>query len=271
MSSLTRISNIFLNDVQVFNPSVGLDDVKTFVLTSEAYLRFKEFTSYQFKNNDLFFTSLVHRSFAHEVRFKCEHNEKLEFLGDSVLQLLVSEKLYKLYPDLKEGKLSKLRSSIVNENSLAELALSIKLDELILLGKGEYKEEGYLKPSLLANLFEAIMGAMYLDSNLEVVRSFLEKVTNSFKEKTSRDLFSLELVSDFDAKSKLQEICLKEFKTLPLYEAVDIKKDNIQAFEITLKIKNQKIASLVDISKKKGMQKLAKMVLDKKLYKEIKE
>src|SRR5690606_7587849 len=114
-----------------------------------------------------FVNAITHRSFAHEVKFKCEHNEKLEFLGDSVLQLIISQKLYEMYPDLKEGVLSKLRSSIVNEASLFKLAKSLELDGLILLGRGEFNEEGYLKPSLLSNLFEAILGAVYLDSNLQ--------------------------------------------------------------------------------------------------------
>lgn len=254
----------------MFNPSVSFDEVKEMVLQSTAYKRFSELIGYTFRDESLFFTALIHRSFAHEVRFECEHNEKLEFLGDSVLGLVVSQKLYELYPTFKEGKLSMLRSSIVNETSLYQLALALKLDQLILLGKGEYKEEGYLKPSLLSNLFEAIIGAIFLDSSFEAAKNILEKIFVIYQQEYGKDIFSIKNSTEFDAKSRLQELCLKRFKTLPIYETVEVEKNKISQFEITLSVQGKSLAKIQDVSKKKGMQKLAKIVLDQKLY-ELKE
>src|SRR5690606_3729835 len=162
---------------------------------------------------------------------------------------------YETYPHLPEGKLSKMRSSIVNEASLYQIALALGLDELILLGKGEYKEEGYLKPSLLSNLLEAILGGIFLDSGLEKAKNTLDRIAVIYQKKYGHELYSLDIATDFDAKSRLQELCLKRFKTLPVYEAT--LKENTK-FDISLKINGHFLASLEDISKKKGMQKLAK-------------
>lgn len=261
MSKKTRLSELFLKEFSPLNPKTSESELISFVIDSQPYINFISSWGYKFKDNNLFIQSLAHSSFSHELSSLKLSNEKLEFLGDSVLQLLVSEKLYSLYPNEKEGDLSKLRSAIVNEDTLYELSLFSKLDELILLGVGEFKEEGYFKKAILSDLFEAILGAIYLDSGIDKAREVFFNLVSSFEGKTNKSLFSLENLVNFDSKSRLQEICLKKFKVLPLYETCEEKDHGQIIFNITLRIKDEVICSIKDSSKKKGIQKLAKMAL----------
>ncbi|KIL35335.1 ribonuclease III [Cohnella kolymensis] len=128
-----------------------------------------------FRNTALLKQAFTHTSYVNEQRGeRLGHNERLEFLGDAVLQLTVSEYLYRRYPDRPEGELTRLRASIVCEPSLVRFAEALEFGQVVLLGKGEEQTGGRTRPSLLADAFEAFVGALYLDQGLNVVRIFLE-------------------------------------------------------------------------------------------------
>lgn len=157
------------------------------------------------RDRDLFVVALTHRS------ADGPNNERLEFLGDSVLNLLLSERLYREFPQADEGDLSRLRARLVSEEPLAEIAQAMQLGELLLLGSGELKTGGFRRQSILADAFEAMCGALYLDGGLDVVR---DKVLPLFESKiaTLPEPSTLK-----DAKTRLQERLQADGRPLPLY------------------------------------------------------
>ncbi|MEX0798327.1 MAG: ribonuclease III [Bacteriovoracaceae bacterium] len=249
------LSDYFLNEYIPMLPSYSKEDLQKEFIQKARELNLAH------ADEDVLFRAFTHKSFAHEAKGELPDNERLEFLGDSVLQLVVSEELLKLHPNTKEGKLSKLRSSIVNERSLSQLARNMKLNKLILLGKGELREKGYDKDSLLANCFEAYLGAVYLSAGLEMTRAKILEIFENFA-KDNENLFLLEAIEEFDAKSRLQEKLMKERRELPKYVAKELGENNEKRFHISLLVKGEKLGELVHKSKKKGMQELAKKVLE---------
>lgn len=169
-----------------------------------------------FRNPGLFRQAFTHTSFAHEQRDETapDHNERLEFLGDAVLELLVSEHLYHRYPEKNEGDLTRMRARVVCEPSLAQFAEELGFGRLVRLGKGEEMTGGRRRPALLADLFEAFVGALYLDQGLEGARQFLQKVVFSRidEEWLSRIV---------DAKTRLQEVVQQERTGSLSYRIVD--------------------------------------------------
>lgn len=140
------------------------------------YEQFYNKIGYKFKDEKLLITALTHPSYANENGLeKTEHYQRFEFLGDSVLQLIISDELFHYFPNVLEGELTKHRASLVCENSLAECAKLIDLDKYILLGKGEEKERTNEKPSVLSDVFEALICAIYLDSDLEHAKEFIDR------------------------------------------------------------------------------------------------
>ncbi len=135
--------------------------------------QFYKILGYEFKDSSFIITALTHSSYANEVKKSVPFNERMEFLGDSVLGLTVSDYLYRTYPELPEGELSKIRAGVVSEVSLAKRAKEIKLGDYLRLGKGEENIGGRNRPSVLADAMEAVIGAMYLDSNLETTMKFV--------------------------------------------------------------------------------------------------
>lgn len=161
--------------------------------------RLKESYDVRFNNLDLLAQAFTHSSYVNEHRnMKLEDNERLEFLGDAVLELSVSRFLYHFYPELPEGKLTKIRAAIVCEDSLAKFAKECQFDEYVCLGRGEENSNGRSRPSLLCDLFEAFLGALYLDQGIEKVEKFLEQVIYP---KIRSGAFSHEM----DYKTTLQE------------------------------------------------------------------
>lgn len=209
------------------------------------------------------FQIFTHKSFSHESGGRFEHNEKLEFLGDAVLELLVTQKIMNMYPELNEGQLSKLRSSLVNEDSLSELARSLKLSEFIILGKGELKGKGHEKSSILADVFEALLGGFYKVNGFELTQMFFDELIELFNKRNNKDFWHLSSVQNFDAKTKLQEIVMQKFKTTPHYECKEIQDKG--EFHINCSIEDKVIADGVFSSKKKGMQQLAAKILQENL------
>lgn len=175
--------------------------------------RLEKRLGYAFKNRSLFEKALTHSSFAFE-RPGTRDNELLEFLGDSVVGLAVAHHFYAAYPDLAEGELSKLKSSASSTLSLSEFARSLKLDKALLLGKGEEKSGGRGKRTILAGVFEAVVGAIYCDGGFEPARAFIARVlADSFR--PIREEF---LINNF--KSALQEAFQKDGLASPSYRTL---------------------------------------------------
>ena len=215
---------------------------------------------YRFQNRDLLFRALVHRSFAYENQDIAADNETLEFLGDSVLGLAISHLLLELFPDYDEGELSRLRSSIVNERELAQIASSIDLGDFLLLGKGEELSGGRQKPSLLANGLEALLAAVYLDGGLDSAVRLVQKMFHGYLEHRDEDYLLKAL--DKDYKTQLQEITQAELKLTPTYflEAEE-GPDHDKTFFMRVAIGDRVLAHGFGKSKKEAQQEAARKAI----------
>lgn len=152
---------------------------------------------YNFKDKRLLETALTHSSLVNEGGAKIS-NERMEFLGDAILDAIVSEKIYKNNPDKDEGFMSKLRASVVSETPLYKISKKYDFDKLIRFGKGEIIEQGMNKPSILSDCFEAIVAAIYLDSDFDTVKKWVNSIITD-------DVYSDDSIKTFDYKSKLYE------------------------------------------------------------------
>lgn len=163
------------------------------------FMSLQKTLGYTFRDQNHLQLALTHSSYAHEhpKATKGQYNERIEYLGDAVLELIVSDYLYKNYPEKSEGEMTKTRASLVCEYSLAQCAKEISLGDYIYLSKGEDMTGGRLRDSILSDAFEAVLGAMYLDGGFEVVQQFVTKILLTDIE--SKQLF-------YDAKTTLQEI-----------------------------------------------------------------
>jgi len=205
-----------------------------------------------------FLEALTHKSFLHEnPQASGATYQRLEFLGDSVLGLIVTEALYHRHPQVAEGELSKLKSFIVRQESLAQLARVLELEKFLRVGKGEEHNLSE-NDALMADGLEALLGAIYLSGGLSLAQQSWE----SWVKLSGEDLYSLNNLVEFDAKSRLQEFCMKEFKELPVYEAHEHK----NKFRVTLIIQDKPLLSVEDISKKKAALLLAQQCLKNELH-----
>lgn len=170
-----------------------------------------------FNNRDLLHQAFVHRSYLNErPKFELSHNERLEFLGDAVLELVVTEYLYKNYPN-PEGELTNWRASLVRGKTISEIAQKIGLNDYLYLSRGEAKSTGRARDLILANTFEALIGAIYLDQGLETVRKFIEKnLIIKLPEILKKKLYA-------DPKSQFQEIAQEKLRITPIYKLLDEK------------------------------------------------
>ena len=175
---------------------------------------FEDKLSIQFNNKDLLRQALTHRSYLNEnpSLAKMGHNERLEFLGDAVLELVVTEKLYGQFPEKPEGELTSFRAALVNSKMLAEVAADIGLNDYVLLSRGEAKDTGRARQYILANAFEALVGALYLDRGDESVRKFIEDVliSSHLEDVLARRLYK-------DPKSLFQEEAQERVGITPTY------------------------------------------------------
>lgn len=215
---------------------------------------------YEFQNKALLERALTHKSYANELKSHTEHNEKLEFLGDAVLDLVVGEFLYEKFPLDTEGGLSKKRASIVNEEVLSELALDMGLNKLIHLGKGETLTGGALKPRLIASSFEAIVGALYLDGGFEATKEFIRR---EFAPLTKKVCCGEDFEKDY--KTRLQELVQKTSKETPRYEVLaEEGPPHDREFLVCVKVKEEVWAQGRGRSKKTAEQLAAKCALHAK-------
>lgn len=213
---------------------------------------------YQFADLRLLDVALTHRSFMNESSEPgLQDNERLEFLGDAVLDLCVSHLLMKAFPDYNEGRLSRMRSLLVNEYPLAEMGRKFSLGEYLRLGKGEESSGGRNKSSILSNAFEAVVAAVYLDSSFDRVYAVMEKL---FEPLILQDTDNL-LFRDF--KTQLQEVSQELFKTIPKYSLMDeYGPDHNKTFVVQLGIANRIRTSGMGKSKKEAEQEAARRALE---------
>ena len=214
----------------------------------------------EFKNKDLLTQAFAHRSYLNENSdFKLDHNERLEFLGDAVMELIVTEHLYKDYPEKSEGELTNWRASLVNAKMLTSVAEEIGFNDFLLLSKGEAKEGGKARAYILANTFEALLGAIYLDLGYSVADEFIKKYlmvkladvikTGAFK----------------DSKSKFQESSQDKTGITPSYKVMkETGPDHNKNFVVGVFLGEEKIAEGEGSSKQEAEEAAAKAGLQKK-------
>lgn len=213
---------------------------------------FEKHVGIRFRKLEFLNLAFCHRSFANEQGGGIDNNEKLEFLGDSVLGLAVSEYLFTILPDKAEGDLARIKSFVVSEDSLAEIAKAIKVDNFILIGKGEEYSGGRSKKAILADCMEAIIGAYYLDSGFKASRTFVLRYLIPEINKV------LENRHKKDYKTLLQELVQKQYKSYPRYMLV--KKtgpDHDRTFWIEVKIDGNSFGPGKGKNKKEAEQNAA--------------
>ncbi len=215
--------------------------------------KFQTILDYHFKQSDLLEQALTHRSYSRN-----KNNERLEFLGDSVLNLVISQYIYEREPEADEGDLSRIRSSLVNEEALARVARDIGLGDFIYLGGGELKSGGFRRSSILSDTLEAIIGAIYLDSGFEKARDTILFLYRIYL-RTLPDTDTLK-----DAKTQLQEYLQSKQLDLPEYSVIKTTgKSHDQVFTVSCRVTSLQVQSSgTGSSRKKAEQNAAKKMLD---------
>ena len=215
---------------------------------------------YRFRRASLLIDALTHKSYLNEAKETGGlDNERLEFLGDAVLDLVVSAYLLAAFPDAAEGELSKLRARLVSEKTLARVARRLGLGELLRLGRGETKTQGHNKPSILADALEAVFAGVYVDGGLDAAAA-------SVRAAFSEELVSCDrsLLARGDFKTDLQEICQREFEMLPRYRTIgETGPDHEKQFEVEILIRGERYGVGVGQNKKEAEQMAAKHALEK--------
>lgn len=213
--------------------------------------------NYKFKNKDFLSESLRHSSFVNEqLDTDLQDNERLEFLGDAVLNLVVGHILMQRYPDLKEGDLSRMRANLVNESQLASIAREINLGSYIQLGKGEIQSEGWNKQSILANTFEAVIAAVYMDGGFDAVFKLIDGHFSFLISSVTTP------IANHDFKSQIQELVQMEYRSIPIYKVVhESGPDHDKTFRVQLKVGEVQVEG-IGKSKKAAEQDAARKGLD---------
>jgi ribonuclease-3 len=206
---------------------------------------------YRFHDEGLLETALTHRSVTQN------NNERLEFLGDAVLGMVIAEELYKRFPEASEGEMSRLRASLVKGDTLAEIARRFELGDVVRLGPGELKSGGFRRKSILADAFEAILGAIYLDGGFENCRNIILKHFSSRLDEVSPE------TAQKDPKTRLQEYLQAGGQALPDYEVVDIAGEaHAQTFTVECRVENMQSVRAQGSSRRKAEQAAAEMILE---------
>ena len=210
-----------------------------------------------FKNQSLLKMAFIHRSYLNESKEALESNERLEFLGDSILSFIVSKYLYKAYPDLPEGELTSLRSAIVKTKTLANIAAQLNLGPMLKLSKGEDESNGRSNPSILADTFEALLGAIFLDQGLTKASQVIQK----FLLPKLPEIIALKAYKD--AKSTLQEVVQEKTRTSPAYKVLkETGPDHAKTFTIGVFLGDRLLGKGEGKSKQEGEQMAASKALE---------
>lgn len=229
-------------------------------MTVNDYKLLEKIVGFAFGDRNLLDNVFVHRSYLNEHKnFHLPSNEKLEFLGDSVLSLTTSIYLYKKYPALEEGDYTDIKASIVRTESLAEVAKKINLGRYLYLSKGEEQGKGRDNINILADCFEALIAAIFIDKNFDKAYDFIVK--HLFKDKLEYIVKNKLYLSP---KSRLQEIIQAKYKVLPIYKITEEKgPEHKKEFRIAVYLQNQKLGIGEGNSKKQAEESAAKNALEK--------
>jgi ribonuclease-3 len=226
--------------------------------------KLQEAVGYIFTDPLLPLQALTHKSYANELGSSAEHNERLEFLGDAVLELAVSDLIFRRYPDIPEGGLTRIRAEVVSEQGLSELAQGLNLGVELKLGKGELKSGGQDKPSVLSDAFEALLGAIYLDGGFSVVQQVVERVFSEAIEKAAYQRYG----SDY--KTCLQERLQARYNELPIYHLVEATgPDHDRVFFIEVRYQGKLLGKGKGPSKKRAEQQAAAAALEHPLLRKL--
>ena len=211
---------------------------------------------YTFKNKELLRNALAHSSYANEKKGTVTSNERLEFLGDSVLSIIVSDYIYKNFPNLPEGQLTRLRASLVCEKTLCSFSKQLEVGEYILLGKGERANGGATRPSILADAFEAILAAIYLDGGMEPAKKHVLRFVLPELENHNKHTFK-------DYKTALQEIIQRNPEESVTYILTgESGPDHDKVFEVEVHLNSNVIGVGKGKNKKQAEQMAAKQALE---------
>ncbi len=211
-----------------------------------------------FKNKDLLAQAFCHRSYLNEnPDFKLFHNERLEFLGDAVLELVITQHLFKKYPEQTEGRLTNWRASLVNSKILASVAQELNFEDFLLLSRGEQKELGKARYYILGNTFEAFIGALFLDQGLEPCESFIQKHVLVRLEKIIQE------GSFRDSKSCFQELAQEKVRITPIYKVLkEWGPDHDKHFSVGVFLEDKMIIDGQGSSKQEAEEAAARKALE---------
>jgi len=226
----------------------------------KSFESFEEKIGFSFSNKNLLKQAFIHRSYLNEnPSEELSHNERLEFLGDAVLELVITEYLYARYPEKDEGELTALRAALVNANSLSLVGSELGMDDYLLLSKGETKGAGRARHYIIANTFEALVGALYLDAGYNATRAFIEKFL------IPQIDYIIKNRSWQDAKSLFQERAQDEDSITPSYNVLkEVGPDHDKLFTVGVYLGENKIAEGHGRSKQEAEQDAARNALTKK-------
>ena len=231
------------------------------------FSKFEKKLALNFKNKDLLTQAFIHRSYLNEnPKFYLEHNERLEFLGDAVLELAVTEEIFKKYPKKPEGELTNWRAALVNAKMLSKIAKDLDFNDFLLLSRGETKELGKARQYILANTFESFIGSLYLDQGFDVCKDFIKKhLMKELPRIIETGLFR-------DAKSSFQEQAQEKEAITPAYKVLEEKgPDHAKEFKVGV-ITNGKMTGVgKGQSKKEAEQKAAAASLNAQVDSEADE
>jgi ribonuclease-3 len=224
------------------------------------FSKFEEKLNITFKNKDLLMQAFLHRSYLNENKgLKMDHNERLEFLGDAVLELVITEFLFAKYPKKPEGDLTSYRAALVNTITLSNVAGGLGMNDFLLLSKGETKDTGRARQYILANIFESFVGALYLDQGYDAAKDFI-----------SKNLFPLtdEIVEKGlwqDAKSRFQEVAQEKESITPQYKTMqEVGPDHAKNFIVGVYLDDKKVGQGEGKSKQEAEQDAAQNALEVK-------
>lgn len=218
---------------------------------------FEDRLSLKFQNQDLLLQALTHRSYLNEnPSFRVGHNERLEFLGDAVLELVVTEELYQKFPERPEGELTSFRAALVNSKMLSEISVELEINEFLLLSRGEAKDIGRARQYILANAFESLVGAIYLDQGYLAVKDFIIKVLlPRLSEILEKKLYK-------DPKSLFQEEAQERVGITPNYEVIrEWGPDHDKHFIVGVYLEKELVAEGEGPSKQAGQEEAARNAL----------
>lgn len=222
--------------------------------------KFEERAGIKFNDKNLLKQAFVHRSYINENKESgLEHNERLEFLGDAVLELVITDYLYKQYPDKNEGQMTSYRSALVNATTCAEVATALDINDFLLLSKGEMKDTGRARQYILANTLEAIIGAIYLDQGYEVAKEFIYKnISPLIDDIISKGTW-------IDSKSLFQEKAQEMESVTPAYKTIkETGPDHDKRFMVGVYLGKELVASGEGESKQDAEQEAARKGLEKR-------